>query len=471
MIYTLTEQNAFKPYPLTWVQHYNFKTFQVQQPTYFSSSSFYFSISLLSLYLNSEANDLMASACVNNNVGLLSEKNFFNGPNSSSFDWFNPRDSKIEVVDKPSSPTKLSENLLDLDFSGKDNAGGGGDFEFRLENPVNMLPADELFFDGKLMPLHVSTNRLSNAMSSSTSSSSSSRSSSSSEEIRSASVEEILKSKVSSISSGMDPYLFSPKAPRCSSGWRELLGLKKLQQNSSSSSSKTPSSKSINPASLKHFIQRNPKSDHSLALPLLKETDSPVSISSLIDCDVIRDLPRVSLDSHHKSYSNPPVSIKRNHHHPPKVRLVRKLPDSNTNTSSNNTTTNNNMSTMSSGGNGTSSSNALGVSMDSPRMNSSGKVVFQSLERSSSSPSTFNGGPRVKYKGMERRSYSANVKVSPVLNVPVCSLRGSSKFGLGQLFPSPHKKTGGNGTSSSSIDFSSEKVRTSSHVNKQKPSS
>ncbi|KAF5193749.1 serine/arginine repetitive matrix-like protein [Thalictrum thalictroides] len=115
-----------------------------------------------------------------------------------------------------------------------------------------------------------------------------------------------------------------------------------------------------------------------------------------------------------------------------------------------------------------SSSNALGISMDSPRMNSSGKVVFQSLERSSSSPSTFNGGPRVKYKGMERRSYSANVKVSPVLNVPVCSLRGSSKFGLGQLFPSPHKKSGG--TSSTSIDFSSEKAR-SSHVNKQKPSS
>ncbi|MBA0675820.1 hypothetical protein Goari_017345, partial [Gossypium aridum] len=27
--------------------------------------------------------------------------------------------------------------------------------------------------------------------------------------------------------SGSDHYLFSPKAPRCSSRWRELLGLKK----------------------------------------------------------------------------------------------------------------------------------------------------------------------------------------------------------------------------------------------------
>jgi hypothetical protein len=79
-------------------------------------------------------------------------------------------------------------------------------------------------------------------------------------------------------------------------------------------------------------------------------------------------------------------------------------------------------------------------------MNSSGKIVFQSLERSSSSPSSFNGGPRYKQRGMER-SYSANVRVTPVLNVPVCSLRGSSKsgsvFGFGQLFSSsPQKRDG-----------------------------
>lgn len=81
--------------------------------------------------------------------------------------------------------------------------------------------------------------------------------------------------------------------------------------------------------------------------------------------------------------------------------------------------------------------------MDSPRLNSSGKIVFQSLERSSSSPGSFTGGPRFKHRGMER-SYSANVRVTPVLNVPVCSLRGSSKsgsvFGFGQLFSSPQKR-------------------------------
>uniref|UniRef100_A0A5B6YMB2 Uncharacterized protein n=1 Tax=Davidia involucrata TaxID=16924 RepID=A0A5B6YMB2_DAVIN len=87
-----------------------------------------------------------------------------------------------------------------------------------------------------------------------------------------------------------------------------------------------------------------------------------------------------------------------------------------------------------------------GVSVDSPRMNSSGKIVFQGLERSSSSPSSFNGGPRFKHRGMER-SYSANVRVTPVLNVPVCSLRGSSKSGVFgfQLFSSQQKREGGGG--------------------------
>lgn len=91
--------------------------------------------------------------------------------------------------------------------------------------------------------------------------------------------------------------------------------------------------------------------------------------------------------------------------------------------------------------------------MDSPRLNSSGKIVFQSLERSSSSPGSFTGGPRFKHRGMER-SYSANVRVTPVLNVPVCSLRGGSKsgsvFGFGQLFSSPQKRdttVGGNNKS------------------------
>ncbi|KAB1212827.1 hypothetical protein CJ030_MR5G010127 [Morella rubra] len=96
------------------------------------------------------------------------------------------------------------------------------------------------------------------------------------------------------------------------------------------------------------------------------------------------------------------------------------------------------------------------VSVDSLRMNSSGKIVFQSLERSLSSLSSFNVGPRTfKHRGMEH-SYSANVRVTPILNVLVCSLLGSSKyvsvFAFSQLFLSPQKResnsTGGSNRSS-----------------------
>lgn len=35
------------------------------------------------------------------------------------------------------------------------------------------------------------------------------------------------------------------------------------------------------------------------------------------------------------------------------------------------------------------------------------------------------------------RSYSANVRITPVLNVPVCSLRGSSSKSVGGVFGFP----------------------------------
>jgi hypothetical protein len=51
------------------------------------------------------------------------------------------------------------------------------------------------------------------------------------------------------------------------------------------------------------------------------------------------------------------------------------------------------------------------------------------------------------------RSYSAHVRVAPVLNVPVCSLRGSRKsvsvFGIDRLF-SPSSAAGSPSSSSSS---------------------
>lgn len=229
---------------------------------------------------------------------------------------------------------------------------------------------------------------------------------------------------------GNDPYLFSPKAPRCSSRWRELLGLKKKQESTktTSSSSSSATTTSSTPAkSIRLFLHRNSKtlsfsnSDPTLTLPLLKDSDyceslsissSRLSLSSTSSSSHDHDdLPRLSLDTDKPRIRMRPTSASGRVGRSP-LKKAQQDP-----------------ATMS-----------RGVSVDSPRMNPSGKVVFQSLERSSSSPSSFNGGrPKYTHRGMER-SYSANVvRVTPVLNVPVCSLRGSSKsgvFGFGQLFSS-----------------------------------
>ncbi|PSS03163.1 Nuclear factor of activated T-cells 1 like [Actinidia chinensis var. chinensis] len=293
------------------------------------------------------------------------------------------------------------------------------DFEFRLEDPVTMLPADELFSEGKLVPLQISMIRPA-AMSAVSSENSSPKT-----------------RRIAEISVA-DPYLFSPKAPRCSSRWKEILGLKKLylNNNAKQDSHETAASSACNNSkSLKKFLHRSSKSsDSSLSLPLLKDSDSEslsisssLSLSSSSSGHELDDLPSLSLDSDKPNMSQNPLFLSKTpnlNSNPSRVRLVKKkavsseyptgargcrtpmrrAPDSTTGT-------------------------ARGVSVDSPRMNSSGKIVFQGLERSSSSPSSFHGGPRFKHRGMER-SYSANVRVTPVLNVPICSLRGSSKSGV-----------------------------------------
>lgn len=64
------------------------------------------------------------------------------------------------------------------------------------------------------------------------------------------------------------------------------------------------------------------------------------------------------------------------------------------------------------------------VAAESPRVSATGRVVFRGLERCSSTPASGGIGPRrPRPRGMER-SYSANVRVDPVINV----------FGFGLLF-------------------------------------
>ncbi|KAJ7981992.1 Serine/arginine repetitive matrix-like protein [Quillaja saponaria] len=416
----------------------------------------------------------MASACVNN-IGMLPE-NFIDCSRANyQYGWLSPRVSlSLELADKDLPKPHFVEKQSDQ-LDKPDPEAFAGDFEFRLEDPVTMLPADELFSDGKLMPLHHSSVKPCNNFLTSP-------------EIRSP---ETAKFGRRSEISSTDPYIFSPKAPRCSSRWREILGLKKLNQNTSSKNEtqKTTSlSSNTNPKSLKYFLYRSSKSssssssDASLSLPLLKDSDcesvsisSRLSLSSSSSGHEHEDLPRLSLDSDKPNpISNPnPISLHRNPNpgHP-RIRMVKPRANSSDSNSKSlidhPTATRPGRSPIRRAPGESAGVSTSGISVDSPRMNSSGKIVFQSLERSSSSPSSFNGGPRYKHRGMER-SYSANVRVTPVLNVPVCSLRGSSKsvsvFGFGQLFSSsPQKRessgNGGGGGGSNRSQYGNSRNRT-----------
>ncbi|KAJ0975770.1 hypothetical protein J5N97_017735 [Dioscorea zingiberensis] len=361
--------------------------------------------------------EYMASALVNN-VGI-SPEGFLDCP--PAYGWLSPRISfsrDLPDEPKPSSPKQKPVP--------EDAAKDLVDFEFRLHDPVTMLPADELFSDGKLVPLQLRP----------------SVADSSAAENRSLEAAKPRRRVEIAVS---EAYALSPKAPRCSSRWRELLGLKKLQNSKSEPQKQSPAPGKIsNARSLKHLLHKNHRSSatdsSSLSLPLLRDSDSEsVSISSsrlfLSSSSSSgpdhEDLPRLSLDSEKPCHSS--ISVKRN---PPRVRLSRPRSEINPTVSR--------MVRSPIRRAETAVPLPSGASVDSPRMNASGRVVFQGLERSSSSPGSFNGGPRAKHRGVER-SYSANVvRVSPVLNVPVCSLRGSSSksvsvLGFGQLF-SPQKK-------------------------------
>ncbi|TYK16384.1 putative serine-rich protein [Cucumis melo var. makuwa] len=453
----------------------------------------------------------MASACVNN-VGISSE-NFLDCSSSvpcHSYGWLGPRlsfsrdDSPPSNLVGPLSKTKPAAGESETRDPDPELVPVS-EFEFRLQDPVSlMLPADELFFDGKLVPLQVSSAKPSvNGLKSTRCVSSPETTVQSRRRVE----EEC----------STDPYLFSPKAPRCSSRWRELLGLKKLYQSSSNGNGNgsgsgngngsaknenhkttTTSSSSYfseaNSKALKYFLHRSSKSslssslDSSLSLPLLKDSDSEsvslsssrVSLSSSSSGHEHEDLHRLSLDCENKPNTNP-ISLHRNpnHNNPPRMRLVKPRPKSESNPRSTSTADHPHPSATRVGrspirrtpGESSSSSSRLGirgVSVDSPRMNSSGKIVFHNLERSSSSPSSFNGGPKFKNRGMER-SYSANVRVTPVLNVPVCSsLRGSSKsvsvFGFGPLLFTGNGGSSRNHQNSSSNSSSSSNRTTTRRI-------
>ncbi|KAG6496960.1 uncharacterized protein LOC121988545 [Zingiber officinale] len=352
---------------------------------------------------------------------------------TEAFAWLGPRISFSDDATDPSAEVAPPDE-------GHPDASPE-DFEFRLhDDPVSMLAADELFSEGKLVPLQMATPKMG--------------------EVK-AEAEPLSATKIglpdpprkAEIAAGADPYACSPRAPRCASRWREFLGFKRARAAKSigvqavlgapvaeAARASVGSRSAIPRSALKHLLlHRQSKTDSldaSLRLPLLRDSDhdsAPVasrlshsssSSSSSSSGPDHEDLVRLSIDT------DKPRPI------PPRVRLIRPhsaMPAS-TRDGLNPSRRAADLTTQS----------PRGVSVESPRMSSSGKIVFQGLERSSSSPGSFTGGPRPRQRGVER-SYSANVRVAPVLNVlPVGSLRGSGKtvsvFGLAHFFSSQQKK-------------------------------
>ncbi|KAL5205857.1 hypothetical protein ABZP36_034066 [Zizania latifolia] len=302
-----------------------------------------------------------------------------------------------------------------VSFSFDDVGGGGGvtgrgeaavavagkasaDFEFLLAagcSAVSMLPADELFCGGKLVPL-----RLPGASSS----------------VAAVVVEgegvgatmppaaprmetetrvEVVAKGVAPVVEAASAAVVKPEIP--ARRWRDLLRLRKQQASATSE-----------PKPLRRLLRRGPKPpepEPSLSLPLLRESgpDEPENLAP-----APASAPTAN-----------PTPTSPSHPLPPKIRLS---PAQATATAT-----------------PPPPPPLPAVAADSPRLNAAGKVVFNGLGRSSSSPSNLAGGrPRHHRGGGIERSYSAHVRVAPVLNVPVCSLRGSRKsvsvFGIDRLF-------------------------------------
>ncbi|CAN6247081.1 unnamed protein product [Urochloa humidicola] len=366
-----------------------------------------------------------------------------------SFGWLGPprlsfgRDaSVVEVVEEEhvgaAEPAAISKDFID--------------FEFSLGGAATMLPADELFADGKLLPLRPSQAAAGKAAAEvlERERERERRDTALVAEIPPSTPERVKAVHPAAAEAALDPYVFSPKAPTCSSRWRELLRLRKVQtpQKPSPAASPSPSaspapaaatpsraSTSSAARSLKLLLlQRNGggRASDLSAAPLLRDSsDSEASLSlassrfslssssssSAHDHD---DFPRHSLDSVDPT-PRPRIRLDRSnphhaapHPHPPAAASAT----------------------------GTASTPARAsysparrrpstpqpppppsvASVDSPRMNASGKIVFQGLERSSSSPAgSVHSSMRSRSRVMDR-SYSAGVRATPVvLNVPVCS--------------------------------------------------
>jgi hypothetical protein len=349
-----------------------------------------------------------------------------------TFGWLGPRlslggrdaSATAAEAEEPAAASNAAEPAISKDFI---------DFEFCLGvSSTTMLPADELFADGKLLPLRPPQAAAARGVERR-------RDTALVEEVPAApELSRAARLSAPEAALDLDPYVFSPKAPTCSSRWRELLRLRKAGQTPSASASPpaspaaTPSSRASSSSaarSLKLLLQRSgggrvadlaaaplllrdsSDSEASLSLTSSRYSLSSSSSSSGHDHD---DFPRHSLDSVDPT-PRPRIRIVRSHPQAPQPPAPARAAHS---------PARRRQSPSPSPPPPPQQQQASVISVDSPRMNASGKIVFQGLERSSSSPA---GSAHSSMRSRSRsrvmdRSYSAGVRATPVvLNVPVCS--------------------------------------------------
>ncbi|KAG8069837.1 hypothetical protein GUJ93_ZPchr0006g43749 [Zizania palustris] len=345
-------------------------------------------------------------------------------PPAVGFAWLGPRVSfgrDVVAGQETASSSSAAESAISKEFI---------DFEFSLGGAATMLPADELFSDGKLLPL-----RPHPVVQPETGREQERERDNMSAEIPL--TPELVNTVRPLVSECFDPYVFSPKAPTCSSRWRELLRLKKVQSPQKPSPSASPSPSPAITASTPSRAS-NSSASRSLKLLLLQRNGGRASAAAVSDLSVaplLRDSSdseaSLSLASSRFSLSS---SSSSSHEHDdfsrhsvdsvdptprPRIRIVRSQPHTQPPAAAKpragQSPARRRPSTP-------SPPPPQVASVDSPRMNASGKVVFQGLERSCSSPAgSVHSSVRSRSRVMDR-SYSAGVRATPVvLNVPVCT--------------------------------------------------
>uniref|UniRef100_A0A453NG14 Uncharacterized protein n=1 Tax=Aegilops tauschii subsp. strangulata TaxID=200361 RepID=A0A453NG14_AEGTS len=184
-------------------------------------------------------------------------------PAAVSYGWLGPRLSFSRDAPAAVAPAAAAASKEFIDF------------EFSFGGSATMLPADELFADGKLLPLRPQP---------------AAAAPEAERERESAPAEipatpEFVKTHRPSVAEAFDPYVFSPKAPTCSSRWRELLRLRKVQTPQKPSASPSPP-QSPSPVPATPSRASNSSAARSLKLLLLQRNGGRASGAAASDLSV-----------------------------------------------------------------------------------------------------------------------------------------------------------------------------------------